>query len=153
MELRPAPHAVTEMHRRNESAATFPASSSSQKAQELKAQKLKPVQVRIKPKHKRGEATMQTDDRSKRRRSLLGEDTLKQMRVAEKVKFAQLPVGFNLPDAKTQFTSSDVEKLQKQAKIQAERFKVLQYHEVKELSRVSKEAGLIEKNYWFLNNH
>ncbi|KAI7968769.1 hypothetical protein EIK77_000844, partial [Talaromyces pinophilus] len=55
----------------------------------------------------------------------------------EKIKFSQLPVGFTLPDAKSQFNSSDVEKLRNQAKTQAEKFKVLQYHEVKSLSKVT----------------
>lgn len=59
----------------------------------------------------------------------------KQVPVSEEIKFAQLPVGFHLPDAKSQFTSTDVEKLHRQAKTQAEKFKVLQYHEVKALSK------------------
>lgn len=81
---------------------------------------------------------MHSQDRSKRRRSLLGTgNRTSKIFAVEKTKFSELPVGFTLPDAKSQFNSSDVEKLRQQAKTQAEKFKVLQYHEVKSLSKVS----------------
>jgi hypothetical protein len=128
MEIRPRRH-IAELHRRNESTPMATVS---------KLQLSKPYQRTAKLKHEAGESAMQSQDRSKRRRSLLGvADRTSKTFAVEKIKFAQLPVGFNLPDAKSQFTSSDVEKLRKQAKTQAEKFKVLQYHEVKALSKVS----------------
>lgn len=130
MELRPRQHIASELHRRNESAPSVTVSSK-------EVQQLKSRHMEIKEKHKRTEAVVQSRDRSKRRRSLLGDRTSKQIAVAEKLTWAPLPVGFSIPDAKLQFTSSDVEKLQKQAKSQAEKFKVFQYHEAKALSKVS----------------
>jgi hypothetical protein len=128
MEIRPRRH-IAELHRRNESTPIATVS---------KIQLSKPNQRTAKLKHEAGESAMQSQDRSKRRRSLLGAgDRTSKTFAVEKTKFSQLPVGFNLPDAKSQFTSSDVEKLRKQAKTQAEKFKVLQYHEVKSLSKVS----------------
>ncbi|KAL3707181.1 hypothetical protein TMatcc_005158 [Talaromyces marneffei ATCC 18224] len=127
IEIRPRRH-IVELHRRNESTPVATVS---------KIQISKPSQRMAKLKHEAGESALQSQDRSKRRRSLLGAGvrTSKSFVVTEKTKFTQLPVGFNLPDAKSQFTSSDVEKLRDQAQTQAEKFKVLQYQEVKSLSK------------------
>lgn len=131
MEIRPRRH-IAELHRRNES--TPAATVCSAKAQQIKA---KPRVT--KQKHEAGETLMQCHERSKRRRSLLGNRLSKQFVLKEKTtKYAQLPTGYNLPEAKSQFSSSDVEKLRKQARDQAEKFRVLQYHEVKNLSKVSR---------------
>lgn len=128
MEIRPRRH-IAELHRRNESTPIATVS---------KIHISRPNQRVIKLKHEAGESAMHCQDRSKRRRSLLGiGDRTSKTFAVEKTKFSQLPVGFTLPDAKSQFNSSDVEKLRKQAKTQAEKFKVLQYHEVKSLSKVS----------------
>lgn len=138
MEIRPRRH-IAELHRRNESTPIATVS---------KIHISKPNQRIIKLKHGAGESAMQSQDRSKRRRSLLGAgDRSSNIFAVEKTKFSQLPVGFTLPDAKSQFNSSDVEKLRKQAKTQAEKFKVLQYHEVKSLSKVSHppDQGQLER--------
>ncbi|EED22413.1 conserved hypothetical protein [Talaromyces stipitatus ATCC 10500] len=124
MGIRPRRH-IAELHRRNESTPTTTTMTS-------RCQQSKPNQRMAKLKHEAGESAIQCQDRTKRRRSLRVHRTSKHV---EKTNFAQLPVGFNLPDAKSQFTSSDVEKLREQAKTQAEKFKVLQYHEVKALSK------------------
>ncbi|RAO67671.1 uncharacterized protein BHQ10_003683 [Talaromyces amestolkiae] len=126
MEIRPRRH-IAELHRRNESTPIATVS---------KIHISRPNQRIVKLKHEAGESAMHSQDRSKRRRSLLGTgDRTSKTFAVEKTKFSQLPVGVTLPDAKSQFNSSDVEKLRKQAKTQAEKFKVLQYHEVKSLSK------------------
>lgn len=128
MEIRPRRH-IAELHRRNESTPI---------ANVSKIHISRPNHRTAKLKHEAGESAMHCQDRSKRRRSLLGTgDRTSKTFAVEKTKFSQLPVGYTLPDAKSQFNSSDVEKLRKQAKTQAEKFKVLQYHEVKSLSKVS----------------
>ncbi|PCG94096.1 Hypothetical protein PENO1_080100 [Penicillium occitanis (nom. inval.)] len=126
MEIRPRRH-IAELHRRNESTPIAIVSKSCNSKANQRITKLK---------HGAGESAMQSQDRSKRRCSLLGAgDRTSKIFAVEKIKFSQLPVGFTLPDAKSQFNSSDVEKLRNQAKTQAEKFKVLQYHEVKSLSK------------------
>lgn len=128
MEIRPRRH-IAELHRRNESTPVATVS---------KIHISNTTQRTVNLKHQAGESAMKCQDRSKRRRSLLGAgDRASKTFAVEKTKYSQLPVGFTLRDAKSQFNSSDVEKLQKQAKTQAEKFKVLQYHEVKSLSQVS----------------
>lgn len=127
MEVRPRRH-IAEMHRRNESTPLM------NNACSLKVQRSEANIKATNLKHEAGESVIQNQDRSKRRRSLLQDRLSKHF---EKTQYDQLPVGYNLPDAKSQFSPSDVEKLKNQAKIQAEKFKVLQYHEVKALSKVN----------------
>ncbi|OKL61542.1 hypothetical protein UA08_03179 [Talaromyces atroroseus] len=130
--FQPREHIAGELHRRNESAPSVPISSKD-------IEQLRSRHIAIKEKHEMAEALAQGFDRSKRRRNFVEEQTSNQVAVMEKVTLAQLPVGFNVTDAKSQLNSSDVEKLQKQAKTQAEKFRVFQYHEVKALSKELRE--------------
>jgi hypothetical protein len=57
---------------------------------------------------------------------------------AERSTFSNLPPGFDILKAKSELTQTDVEKLQYQAKGQAQKFKVLGHKDVKALSQVLK---------------
>lgn len=61
----------------------------------------------------------------------------KRSTAVEQVSFAPLPVGFDVVEAKEQLVSSEVDKLQRQARNQAQKFKILNYSDVRKLSLVN----------------
>lgn len=69
---------------------------------------------------------------------------LKQPSAVEQASFAPLPSGFDLVDAKEQLSSFEVDKLQRQARNQAQRFKILKYTDVRLLSLVNPSSYLLQ---------
>lgn len=62
---------------------------------------------------------------------------LKQPTAGEQTNFTPLPSGFNLADAKEQLSLPEADRLQRQARNQAQRFKILKHSDVRQLSLVN----------------
>ncbi|CRG91854.1 hypothetical protein PISL3812_08908 [Talaromyces islandicus] len=67
----------------------------------------------------------------------------------EQVSFVPLPSGFDVVEAKEQLLSSEVDKLHLQARNQAQRFKILKYSDVRQLSL---ELRVFDERHEYLRN-
>ncbi|KAL1965555.1 hypothetical protein VTN77DRAFT_5639 [Rasamsonia byssochlamydoides] len=139
-DFRPSEGMSSRIHQRSESASagTGHASETSEQFQARNAHKKEPSETPI---MERGRPT--------RRRSPGKDRTVKGTPSTEHVAWRPLPSGVKPSEAASHFSNADMEKLQDQAREQAQKFEVLKYRDVKALS---KELRVLDERCEYLRN-
>ncbi|KAH8699303.1 Up-regulated during septation-domain-containing protein [Talaromyces proteolyticus] len=144
MDFYPPAPITARLHKRSESASgsVMPTKT------ECPEKNRKPIPTKEHVKYVSTEKSIMARGRPNKRRAK-GEIVTKQSISSERISFATIPPGFDVIDAPVQFPPSDVEKIQTQAKIQAQKFKVLRYDDVKAMSQ---ELRVLDERCDYLRN-